>query len=101
MKQHKLANNNKIQVVSLKLDRDKPRELAFRIFLDQNEANGINRKETILRMFEQLMNQNKNMFMNNFEYEEEEEEDNNDTDTKINTVSINKLNADMDDLNAL
>lgn len=99
MKQHKLANNNKIQVVSLKLDRDKPRELAFRIFLDQNEANGINRKETILRMFEQLMNQNKNMFMNNFEYEEEE--DNNDTDTKINTVSINKLNADMDDLNAL
>lgn len=96
-KQFKLANNNKVQVVSLKLDKDKPRELAFRVFLDQNEAHGINRKETILRMFEQLMSQNKGVFINTYEYIK----DTNDSNSKINTISINSSNADIGDWEAI
>lgn len=51
---NKLTNNNKIQVVALRLNKDKLREYQFRLFLDQNNLNGINRKETILRMFEYI-----------------------------------------------
>lgn len=97
-KPFKLTNKNKVQVVSLKLDKDKPRELAFRAFLDQNEANGINRKETILRMFEQLMNQNNNIFINDYDYIED---DNSNNDKKINTISIDKSNASIDDWNVI
>lgn len=50
----RLTNQNEIQVVALKLDKNKAREFAFRMFLDQNDSNGINRKEAILRMFEYM-----------------------------------------------
>ena len=58
MSDSKLTNDKEVQVVALKLDKSKSRELAFRMFLDQNELNGINRKETILRMFEYISGKN-------------------------------------------
>ena len=36
----------------LKLDTDKPREARFKQYLDDNTSDGINRKESLLRLFE-------------------------------------------------
>jgi len=100
MKNFKLNNNNKIQVVSLKLDKTKPRELAFRAYLDQNESNGINRKETILRMFEQIMKQNNNIFDNEYQYKEDDTNDDKNN-SKINTIKIKNANVKANDWNMI
>jgi hypothetical protein len=99
MQKLKLTNSKKVQVVSLKLDKNKPRELAFRIFLDQNEINGINRKETILRMFEQIVKQSNNIFADNYAYVKNDIEEN--PNTKIDTITINQSNTNIDDWDAI
>jgi hypothetical protein len=52
----KLLSESKIHQVLLKLNKDIPRERALREFLDQATMNGINRKEAILRIFEEYNN---------------------------------------------
>lgn len=98
----RLSNDRKIHVVSLKLDKAKPRELAFRVFLDQNDSNGINRKETILRMFETVIMQKENYFISDYgntpnidDERDKDSEDDKET-TKMNTVNINESNSDIE-----
>ena len=52
-----LLNKNKVQSVILKLDKDKPRELRFREYLDSKVKEGMNRKEAILQLFENNVEQ--------------------------------------------
>jgi len=87
-----LTNESKIQVVALKLDKSKPRELAFRRFLDQNDLNGVNRKETILKMFEYMLEQNilnKSSFVGDYTIKESE------------GISISNKQPDEPDINIL
>lgn len=51
-----LLSENKIHQVILKLNKEIPRERALREFLDNATINGINRKEAILRVFEEYNN---------------------------------------------
>lgn len=44
--------------MSLKFDMSKTREAKFKKYLDQNTKTGINRKESILRLFEMLLDEN-------------------------------------------
>ena len=68
-----LLNKSEIQTIIIKLDKNKPRELELRKYLDKNVKQGINRKECILRMWEMLNvkqedqlynNQSQNKYMN-------------------------------------
>ena len=88
----KLTNTNKVQVVSLHLDKTKLRELRFREFLDENNENGINRKESILRMFEFSLGESSyGDFMKN---------DNtpNKPDENMETLNVKSLDISADDI---
>jgi len=84
-----LTNKNKTQVVSLHLDKTKLRELRFREFLDQNNKDGINRKESILRMFEDLYKDN--VLHNGFSKQTESATINED-ERDLDELSVNSLN---------
>lgn len=47
-----LLNKNKVQSVIIKLDKDKPRELRFREYLDSKRREGMNMKEAVLQLYE-------------------------------------------------
>lgn len=53
-----LLNDSKVQSVILKLDKDKARELRFRMYLDDKRREGMNMKEAILQLFESSINPN-------------------------------------------
>lgn len=53
-----LISDKDIQSILLKLDKNKPREREFRQYLDDNVNYGIDRKETVLRMWEFISNKN-------------------------------------------
>lgn len=53
-----LLNDRKVQSVILKLDKDKPRELRFRMYLDDKRREGMNMKEAILQLFESSVDSN-------------------------------------------
>lgn len=53
-----LLSEHKVHQIILKLNKDIPRERALREFLDNATINGINRKEAILRIFEEYSNSN-------------------------------------------
>lgn len=73
-----LISKQDIQSVIVKLDKNKPRELEFRQYLDDNVKYGIDRKETILRMWEFISNKDSmiNTNLNVAPVEEVEEIDN-------------------------
>ena len=52
-----LISDKKFHSVLLKLDREKPRELKFRRYLDENYLNGVSRKESVLRLFDYVVSQ--------------------------------------------
>jgi len=52
MKELNLINDNKIQSIIIKLSAEVPRELRLRQYLDNNRRDGIDMKESILRIFE-------------------------------------------------
>lgn len=95
----KLANQNKVQVVALKLDKSKPREFAFRMFLDRNDLNGINRKEAILRMFEYMYSNDlldKSAFVIKYSGSKKNIKQNNiESKSKIDTFSISETKANV------
>lgn len=45
--------DNKV-AMTLRFDLDKPREARFQQYLERNKADGVNKKEAILRLFERL-----------------------------------------------
>lgn len=49
---NKLINKSEIQNVIIKLDKNKPRELKFRVYLDNKRKEGMSMKEAILQLFE-------------------------------------------------
>lgn len=73
-----LISKQDIQSVIVKLDKNKPREREFRQYLDDNVKYGIDRKETILRMWEFISNKDSmiNTNLNVAPVEEVEEIDN-------------------------
>lgn len=94
----KLTNQSKVQVVSLKLDKTKSRELAFRKFLDTNNEKGINRKESILRMYESML-EGKTLYNDVLQESNGVIEDNKDIDNSENleTLSIPKSTPQIKD----
>lgn len=100
----KLLSESKIHQVLLKLNKDIPRERALREFLDQATMNGINRKEAILRIFEEYNNsspikiksQEDKIVLTKKELEEliKKEKDKN----KKNDLEVLKVNKDIKDI---
>lgn len=87
-----LENNNTEQTVALRLNKNKIRELELRAYLDQQVKYGLNRKDTILRMFETLKeNGLLDIESGSISVEVKAKEDN-----KIETVELDsKANLDM------
>lgn len=92
-----LLNDKKVHVVALKLDKRKQRDLALRQYLDRNYSIGIDRKESILRLFEMVLNKgvlDKNIFSFDNIIKTEVEEKENEED-EVDEVKIG-LNYDID-----
>lgn len=92
----RLTNQNEIQVVALKLDKNKAREFAFRMFLDQNDSNGINRKEAILRMFEYMYSNDlldNSTFITKNSSKKDIKQDNVESKSKIDVFNINETKS--------
>ncbi len=49
---NELINKSDVQNVIIKLDKNKPRELKFRMYLDSKRREGMSMKEAILQLFE-------------------------------------------------
>lgn len=86
-----LLNDNQIHAVMIKLDREKERELKFRQFLDYNVTRGMNRKETMLQLFEESI-KNKEAVESSEEASNQEEKEK----EEKNDMKIVKLNEDVD-----
>lgn len=85
-----LSNDKQIHQIILKLDKDIPRERALRLFLDNASLNGINRKEAILRIFEEYSDSNPfKMKRENINHSREEIIDG-DKKEDIETIKANK-----------
>lgn len=85
-----LLNDNQIHAVMIKLDKEKGRELKFRQFLDYNVTQGMNRKETILQLFEDyLKDQDTVIFDEEDSKQKEDKEEQND-------MRIANLQEDID-----
>ena len=100
-----LASDKQIHPITIKLDREKPRELAFRRYLDENDKYGKDRKETIIRLFEFMVSNGlleRGIFgINNIPSQQEEPEqvDTPQTDMakdELEKINSNDLNFDID-----
>lgn len=88
---NKLLNDSDIHNVNLKLDKNKAREYALRVYLDSKVKAGMTRKEAILQLLEN--NQNESKILDATMYENKKSLEN------IDTVKMKEPNiADYDNI---